>query len=64
MAGRTPAGVLRELSASVDDYHAIIYAQPATDRRMRLEDEQSVTFVVQALGVAAAARVVGPAVAA
>jgi hypothetical protein len=56
--------VLRELSASVDDYHAIIYAQPATDRRMRLEDEQSVTFVVQALGVAAAARVVGPAVAA
>jgi hypothetical protein len=38
--GRTPAGVLRELAGNVEDYHAIVYAQPSTDRRVRLEDEQ------------------------
>ena len=48
--GRTPAGVLRELSGKVDDYHAVVYAHVATDRRLRLEDEQSVSFIVQALG--------------
>ena len=56
--GRTPAGVLRELSANVDDYHAVVYAQPSTDRRVRLEDEQSVNFVIQALGPEAARRTV------
>ena len=56
--GRTPAGVLRELSANVADYHAVVYAHVATDRRLRLEDEQSVDFVVRALGPALASRVV------
>ena len=53
--GRTPAGVLRELSGKVDDYHAVVYAHVATDRRLRLEDEQSVSFIVQALGPATGA---------
>lgn len=48
--GRTPAGVLRELSGKVHDYHAVIYSHVATDKRLRLEDEQSVSFIVQALG--------------
>ena len=56
--GRTPAGVLRELSGKVDDYHAVVYAHVATDRRLRLEDEQSVSFIVQALGPAMARRTV------
>lgn len=56
--GRTPAGVLRELSANVDDYHAVVYAHPSTDRRLRLEDEQSISFVVLALGAAVARRTV------
>lgn len=50
--------MLRELSANVDDYHAVVYAQPSTDRRVRLEDEQSISFVVQALGEEAARRTV------
>ena len=56
--GRTPAGVLRELSGKVDDYHAVVYAHVATDRRLRLEDEQSVSFIVQALGTTLARRTV------
>ena len=56
--GRTPAGVLRELSANVADYHAVVYAHVATDRRLRLEDEQSIDFIVRALGPALASRVV------
>ena len=56
--GRTPAGVLRELSGKVDDYHAVVYAHVATDRRLRLEDEQSVSFIVQALSPAMARRTV------
>ena len=47
--GRTPAGVLRELSANVDDYHAVVYAHAANDRRLRLEDERSVTFLASAV---------------
>ena len=50
--------MLRELSANVDDYHAVVYAQPSTDRRVRLEDEQSVNFLIQALGASAARRTV------
>ena len=56
--GRTPAGVLRELGGKVDDYHAIVYAHVATDRRLRLEDEQSVSFIVRALGARCVSRVV------
>ena len=56
--GRTPAGVLRELGGKVDDYHAIVYAHVATDRRLRLEDEQSVSFIVRALGARCISRVV------
>ena len=56
--GRTPAGVLRELDANVADYHAVVYAHVATDRRLRLEDEQSVDFVIRALGPALVSRVV------
>ena len=56
--GRTPAGVLRELGGKVDDYHAIVYAHVATDRRLRLEDEQSVSFIVSALGARCVSRVV------
>ena len=47
--GRTPAGVLRELSANVDDYHAVVYAHAANDRRLRLEDERSVAFLASAV---------------
>ena len=43
--GRTPAGVLRELSGKVSEFHAVVYAHVATDKRLRLEDEQSVSFV-------------------
>ena len=56
--GRTPAGVLRELGGKVDDYHAVVYAHVATDRRLRLEDEQSVSFIVRALGAVCVSRVV------
>ena len=56
--GRTPAGVLREMAANIDDFHVVLYAQPSTDRRMRLEDEQSITFLLQALGVEVASRTV------
>ena len=47
--GRTPAGVLRELSGKVDAFDVILYCQPANDPRVRLEDEQSISFVVAAL---------------
>lgn len=56
--GRTPAGVLRELSGKVSEFHAVVYAHVATDKRLRLEDEQSVSFVTRALGPAAARRAV------
>lgn len=56
--GRTPAGVLRELSGKVSEFHAVVYAHVATDKRLRLEDEQSVSFVCRALGAAAARRAV------
>jgi energy-coupling factor transporter ATP-binding protein EcfA2 len=56
--GRTPAGVLRELSGKVSEFHAVVYAHVATDKRLRLEDEQSVSFVCRALGASAARRAV------
>ena len=56
--GRTPAGVLRELSGKVSEFHAVVYAHVAADKRLRLEDEQSVSFVVRALGSAAPRRAV------
>jgi energy-coupling factor transporter ATP-binding protein EcfA2 len=56
--GRTPAGVLRELSGKVSEFHAVVYAHVATDKRTRLEDEQSVSFITRALGPAAARRAI------
>ena len=56
--GRTPAGVLRELSGKVSEFHAVVYAHVASDTRLRLEDEQSVSFVARALGPAAPRRAV------
>eukprot|EP00854_Cymbomonas_tetramitiformis_P003474 gene3474-4364_t len=56
--GRTPEGVLKEMAGVLEEYHSVVYCQPASDRRMRLEDQQSIEVLVTALGAAATTRII------